>query len=132
MVATTGKSYKEFLKDGDGFLNRARKSILKQDIFTPEIIYNIAGMAIEKYIMAYLMYNGTLPDNHTFRDLLDGISRVKTPPENIVEILNFMDGFQDICSIEKYKILIPTKEDVKKIIDAGNQIEVFVKNNILT
>lgn len=124
------KTYEEFIKDGDGLYARASRSVKRPDIFTPEIIYNIMGMAIEKYIMGYLVCNGTLADNHTFTDLSNAVRQIEEPGTEFETMMNFMERFQNICSIDGYFRLAPSVGEVPAIIQAGTIVREFVLDRI--
>lgn len=102
----------------------------KSRVFTPEILYNIIAMGIEKQIMGLLMYRGVLPENHTLRDLLAGLKTVIEVPEDVAGALVSMDGFQEICVIEFYKRKIPTDDDIKVFLDTGTRVSTLVRENL--
>lgn len=69
VVAITG--WQDFLVEGDAYLKTGNGAYAKRrTVFTPEIIYNIIAMGIEKLVMATLMKVGELPYNHTMYDLV--------------------------------------------------------------
>ena len=66
--------WQEFLEEGNQFLATAVNAHAKsKKAFTPEILYNLVAMAIEKLIMALLMKSGNLPYNHTMHDLVEAM-----------------------------------------------------------
>lgn len=127
------KEWQEFINDGCKYLKTAvNGSKHRQNIFTPEIIYNIVAMSIEKNIMGYLLYNNRLPDNHTLRDLVNAV-RLIHPFENVLfEKLNNMDRFQEICSIDLYNRKIPNKNDVQEFLNIGIEVQSFVAGQLTT
>jgi hypothetical protein len=130
MIQKHISDYQTYLKDGESFMNRARKSVMKPDIYTPEIIYNITGMAIEKYIMGFLMYHNSLPYNHTFRDLSEALNTVIQPPAELTQKLEFLDSYQELCSLENFSRKEITKNEVDTILETGILVENFVKENL--
>ena len=70
-----GKYYEASIEEADQYLKTAVGGLKPEKVFTPEILYNILGMAIEKYCLALLYYKETMPDNHTFHDLVDAEHR---------------------------------------------------------
>jgi hypothetical protein len=79
-------------------------------------------MAIEKLIMAYLMKNGDLAENHTMGDLYNALCRHLGEVETIAEKFAYLDAFQEICDLETYNIRIPGKDDVVQILSIGECI----------
>ena len=120
-------NWQEYRRDGEQFLHTAlmaRKKNKKH--FTPEILYNLTGMAIEKLIMAYLMKNGDLAENHTMGDLLTALERHAGRQPELAEKLRYLDSFQEICDLEAYSVRIPTQEDTEVILAIGQKISDFL------
>lgn len=94
-------------KSGESFLREAREfhrtavngRASRPEIFTNEIVFNMLGMVIEKYIMAFLINNGTLADNHTFNDLADSTNRIRPLPPELEALLRRLDGVQNLCPV---------------------------------
>ncbi|MBU0908572.1 MAG: hypothetical protein KJ717_03325, partial [Proteobacteria bacterium] len=68
------KGWEEYLLEGRQYLNTATRAFAEgRSAFTPEILYNVIAMAIEKMVMGALMEQGKLPYNHTMRDLVEAM-----------------------------------------------------------
>lgn len=108
------RGWQDFLKQGQGFLTTAGRAYGKQSkVFSPEILYNIISMAIEKFAMAALMRHGVLPYNHTMADLVASLEA--TFPGQIHTIkagLLALDSYQDICDPYEFTITPPKREDI--------------------
>ena len=117
----------KYLGEGEKYLDLAQGAAARRrEVFTPNIIYNVTAMAIEKYLMGLLMYHGTLAENHTMRDLLDAVERVAGPQPQFAEDFRYLDSFQDICSLENYRCSEPTWEDIPRILACGERVSDFV------
>ena len=101
----------EFWNYGHAYEKTAVGGIRRPEIFTPEILYNICGMALENFFMGWLADNGSLPENHTLRDLVRAAERHTTVPAELKQRLVRMDQFQDLCSLGIFTRKIPTSED---------------------
>ncbi|MHB8808996.1 MAG: hypothetical protein ACYC9M_03150 [Desulfobulbaceae bacterium] len=120
----------KYLGEGEKYLAWAQGAAARRrDVFTPNIIYNVTAMAIEKLLMGLLMYHGTLAENHTMRDLLDAVERVAGPQPQFAEDFRYLDAFQDICSLEAYRCSEPTWEDIPRILACGAQVSDFVSRS---
>ncbi|MGL1932516.1 MAG: hypothetical protein OCC45_12290 [Desulfotalea sp.] len=116
--------WQDYKRDGDQFLKTATGAVEKcKKTFNPEAIYNLTAMAIEKFIMAFLMRHGDLAENHTMRDLVFALERHLGSQPEIADKLYFMDGFQEICEIETYVIKVPTQDDLKTFISIGKDVQ---------
>jgi HEPN domain-containing protein len=113
--------WKSFYNEGLRFLEIVEKGSKKGDKFTPEILYNMASMSIEKLFMAYFLKVGSMPYNHTLIDLVDSIKELEKIPESLEKNLLAMNGFQEICSIEQYNRKEPTGKDVEFFLDTARE-----------
>ncbi len=108
------QGWEEYLHDGDAFLQTGLAAHEKKKrAFTPEILYNIVAMAIEKHVMAALMHKGELPYNHTMGDLVAAMEEVF--PRAIAEIkdgLLDLDRYQEICDVDTFNIIPPTVDEL--------------------
>lgn len=121
-------NWQDYLKDGEQFLKTANGAHQKKaKAFSPEALYNLTCMAIEKLIMAYLMKHGDLAENHTMGDLSNALGRHMDCPQQLVDKLNYLDTFQEICDLESYTVVIPTEKDVCTFLDIGNEVKTLLQ-----
>jgi len=111
------------LTEGEGYFLVVLKSHLRPLVFTPEIVHNLLGMALEKFAVAILMQAGTMPDNHTFSDLLREL-KAQIPVRPAIEAaLLAMDEESDLCSLEIRKVRIPGPERMRELIGIGELLQ---------
>lgn len=116
-----------FLRDGEQFLTTALAAHEKKKKgFSPEVIYNLVCMGVEKLIMAFLMQRGDLAENHTMVDLYHSLERHLDSSTEIEEKLRFLDSFQEICDLETYVVIKPTQKDLEKIVSSGSEIHDYL------
>ena len=118
------ENWNDYREDGEKFLQTATAAFTKKkQAFSTETIYNLTCMAIEKFIMAFLMKNGDLADNHTMLDMVRSVERHLQIKPDLVEKLLFLDHFQDICTLENYAIRVPTEEDIITFLATGQELK---------
>jgi len=116
-------NWQEYRRAGEQFLSTATGAFRKGNSrFTPEILYNLVAMAIEKLIMAFLMKRGDLAENHTMGDLLRALEKHVGKHPELTEHFTFLDSFQEICEIETYKVQVPTLEETAAIVAIGEDV----------
>lgn len=121
-------NWQEYQSDGEQFLNTALRAYRKKKkTFSSDTLYNLTCMAIEKLIMAFLMKNGDLADNHTMGDLLRSLQRHMNLHPELVEQMLFLDSFQEICDLESYQISIPGEDDILTILATGERVHQQLK-----
>ncbi len=121
------ENWMEYRRDGEQFLHVALMARQKKRRhFTPEILYNLTGMAIEKLVMAYLMKQGDLADNHTMTDLVDALERHMGNQPRLRQKFHYLDSFQEICDPESFTVKKPSDEDTTAILAIGEEIRDFL------
>lgn len=125
------EGWRQYIKEGGQYLRTAHQAAERRgEVFTPEILYNLTAMAIEKFIMGYLMSRGDLADNHTMRDLLDAVERNAGPQPELGAKLRYLDAFQEICDMDTYSRKPALPEDIPEILAIGQLIREFVTERI--
>lgn len=119
-MISTELNWETWLRNGDQYLKAAGTP--EKTRFDTDILYNLLGMALEGYVMAILDIHNSLPDNHTFTDLMDALETVC--PVNIElrkRILDY-ENIQSICSTEKYHREKPAVHEVHELRKAVKEI----------
>ncbi len=123
--------WRRYHRDGEQFLHTAVEAARKRpEVFTPEILYNLVAMAIEKYIMAFLMFNGDLAENHTMGDLLRALELHAGPQPELADRLLRLDAYQEICDLDSYKRRPPSIDDLPDILTTGQEVRRFVQERL--
>ncbi len=104
-------NWQKWLKDGDAYLKGMPKPGTSSK-FGTDIRYNMLSMGFESYVMAILDYKDNLPDNHTYTDLIMGLERVMPVDESLKNRILKYESLQEICSLDKYSITLPTEEEI--------------------
>ncbi|MDR1964357.1 MAG: hypothetical protein LBQ50_11305 [Planctomycetaceae bacterium] len=119
-----------FLLDGRGFHKTVRSSPKRPNIFTPDIVQNIAAMAIEKYFMAVFLERKIMPMNHTMTDLISTAQLFLSLEPELVETLYYMDHLQQICSFDHFKITTPSDSDVPRFLKAVDDVAAIAEREL--
>jgi len=126
------QGWQDFLAEGEDFLAASLNAYSKQSTkFTPDILYNITCMAIEKFIMAALMKHGALPYNHTMADLVEAmettfgneIARLK---DGLLEL----DRYQEICDVETFMVRPVRLEDIPAMLELAKEVRSLTSQQI--
>lgn len=104
-------NWKSWLLQGDQYLKASSPKTGKSR-FGTVIRYNMISMSLEAYIMAIMDFHKTLPQNHTYTDLLIGLETVVQLDENLKKRILKYENIQSICSIEKYHTVAPTEDEL--------------------
>lgn len=117
-----------YLRDGDAYLRTGIAAHAKgKKAFTPEILYNIVAMAIEKFVMAALMQRGALPYNHTMGDLVESMEEVfPNAMGDLKDKLLDLDRYQEICDVDAFTIIPPTTEEIPNMLALAVRMQELV------
>lgn len=126
--------WERFLSDGRAFLKTAAAAHGgRRKAFTPEILYNIIAMAIEKFVMAALMRQGTMPYNHTMADLVEAME--ETFPgvmDEVRERLLHLGTYQDICDLDGFRITPPDMDEIPAMLALAHEMQALVNHGIIS
>lgn len=124
------EEWKQFIDDGNKYLKTAINGSKRKEIFTPNLLYNIVAMAIEKYFMGYLLYHKKMPENHTLGDLARSVKEVSSIDNDLARNIAYMDAFQEICALDTHKLRIPNEEDIEVFFNTGKGVQAFVMSQL--
>lgn len=117
--------WETFFDEGKAFLLTATAAHQKQKkAFTPEILYNIIAMSIEKFVMAALMKHGALPYNHTMSDLVEALDTAfPAMIRDVREQLLDLDKYQEICDVDAFTIRPPGADEIPGMLALGEKMQ---------
>jgi len=125
-------NWRDYQRDGEQFLKTALQAHAKgRKAFSGDTLYNLTCMAIEKYIMAFLMKHGDLAENHTMGDLLYSLNKHCGDVGDLADKLRYLDTFQEICDLENYVVRIPDENDIKRILEIGIDVQNFLTPHLI-
>ncbi|MGE4489595.1 MAG: hypothetical protein AB7E95_08635 [Kiritimatiellales bacterium] len=123
--------WNEFMGEGDAYLKTACGGRKRPAVFTPEILYNLLAMAIEKHVMAVLMFNNSLADNHTFTDLIESARTICPLDEELAQKLIKYESYQEICPVfDGYNRDPFPPEEIPGMTDAAEQVQQWAKKQV--
>ncbi|MBK8806603.1 MAG: HEPN domain-containing protein [Bacteroidales bacterium] len=131
MIIAKSESWKEFHKEAEDY-SKAAFSAFEKGKFTHDTLYNIICMSIEKYLVAFSIFHGQMPMNHTLSGLIEEI-KVKFPvTDELKKGIFFIDTFQDICIITSAQRKEPNNLEMKRMIDIMVDVKAWVNAKIVT
>lgn len=119
-MITSELNWTNWLKNGDQYLKAAGTS--KKFRFDTDVAYNLLSMSLESFVMAILDIHNSLPENHTFTDLMDALETVRPVDTSLRKKILKYESIQSICSVDKYQRENPSEEAVNELREAVKQI----------
>jgi len=96
-------------RDAQGYHQRARQ--FAEHSRGASLIFNVASLAIECYLIALCSYFKTMPFNHNYNALMDAASEVIAFDPELALQIRALDTIFGICSLEHYHHGTPEHSD---------------------
>lgn len=114
------KRYIRNFRDARGYHLRAIQFAEAQQ--RPSLIFNVASIAIECYLIALCAYYKVMPTNHNYINLMEDAERVVTFPAELSASIRSLDEIFGICSLENYHHGNPGAEDAARVLVMCEQL----------
>jgi len=93
-----------------------------REAWRPSLVFNVAALALERYLIALCGLYGEMPMNHNFRSLVCDTEAVVTIPPALAEDLRGLDRMFGICSLDSFHIEPPTDDDALQTLRMCNDV----------
>jgi hypothetical protein len=115
------RAFEEDLRDGDAYFRRAEE--FRGDGYGHSLVFNVAAMALERYLVGLCHLHGVEPENHNFICLMDAVGTVVSVPPELDGKIRYLDeSIFSICSLDDYRHGAPEKEDADRIMGLCRQV----------
>lgn len=89
----------------------------------PSLTFNIATVALEKYLIALCELYGEMPFNHNYTCLMDSVENVVDLPFDLNRDISSLDDIFGICSIDDYHHRKPNPSDSVRVLSMCSGVE---------
>ncbi|WMW24833.1 HEPN domain-containing protein [Methanolobus sediminis] len=108
-------------RDSKAYLRRAKMFMEQgQD---HSVVFNVASLALERYLVALCYLHDMEPYNHNYTCLMDTVEMFMEPPEELNKEIRSLDEIFGICSIDDYFHGEPTVSDMERILAMCEEVE---------
>lgn len=115
--------------DAKAFHNTAL--IYKKHNQRPSLVFNIASVALERYLVAICDLYGAVPHNHNFITLMRDVETLVNVPNDLNKRIKAMDWIFGICSIDDYRHANPDEADMENVLILCDEVfRLFDANRI--
>ncbi|WP_320151731.1 hypothetical protein [uncultured Tolumonas sp.] len=95
------------------------------------LIFNVAAMAIESYLIALCAFHNVMPFNHSYRCLMFDVKKIETISAELEKQITDLDKIFGICSLDNYFHGDPTADDMLNSLDVCEKIyNIFLKKQL--
>ncbi|QDR79859.1 hypothetical protein [Sporomusa termitida] len=86
------------------------------------VVFNVASVALENYLIALCDLYGEEPGNHNYTCLMDTVETVIDVSEVLNKEIRSLDSIFGICSLENYHHGIPAESDSDRVLAMCNEV----------
>ncbi|WP_207205264.1 HEPN domain-containing protein [Methanolobus psychrotolerans] len=108
-------------RDSKAYLQRARQ--FQANGQEHSVVFNVASLALERYLVALCYLYDMEPYNHNYTCLMDTVEMVIDVPEELNREIRSLDKIFDICSLEDYYHGNPEPSDMDRIMSMCDAVE---------
>lgn len=120
------KAFEKNYNDAKGYHYRAEQ--FAKEGQRHSLIFNVASIALENYLIALCELHGEMPPHHSYNSLMDAVENITDFPIELNRGIRSLDDIFGICSIENYHHGTPTRADsVRAISMCSDILEILQK-----
>ena len=112
----------------DGKAYHKRALMFKDQKMPYSLVFNVASIALERYLIALTHLYGEEPKNHNFTILLKSVKPFIEVSADITNRIRKMDLIFGICSIADYNHPSPKEEDMENVLFLCDEINSYVNS----
>ncbi|EHJ00769.1 hypothetical protein CDLVIII_4246 [Clostridium sp. DL-VIII] len=118
------ETFQKNYKDADAYYKRAEQFL--QEGQYPSVVFNVASIALERYLIAFGNRYGIEARNHNYGSLMDSVELVTDFPEELNKEIRNFDVLYNICSVDNPFSRIPDLFDVDQILSICDKIKYMI------
>jgi hypothetical protein len=85
------------------------------------LVFNVASVALERYLVALCDLHGVEPMNHNFISLMKDVEQLVDVPQELNREIRSLDHIFGICFLDNYYHGTPETADMEKVLRLCNQ-----------
>jgi HEPN domain-containing protein len=96
--------------------------------YADSLVFNVAAVALERYLVAICEWNGVEPMNHNFIGLMKEVDTLTDIPHEISRDVRSLDRIFGICSLDDYYHGNPEAADRDKVLRLCGEMRTLCHN----
>jgi len=113
--------FEDDLKDARAYYRRALQFRDTGQAFS--LVFNIASVALERYLVALCELHGEEPMNHNFITLMITVDQLIEVPRELSKEVKSLDQIFGICFLDNYFHGTPVEADAQKAVRLCEEVE---------
>ncbi|WMW22694.1 hypothetical protein RE476_02420 [Methanolobus mangrovi] len=113
--------FEQEYRDSKAYLRRSRQ--FQAEGQDHNVVFNVASLALERYLVALCYLYDMEPYNHNYTCLMDTVEMFMDVPEELNKEIRSLDEIFGICSIDDYYHGEPELSDANRILSMCDAVE---------
>ena len=130
MILQSITGWDDHIAAGRKYLQTAGNGLSRPSVFSNELIFQLAAMAIEKLIVGVSQYHRQAPVDHTLSGLVEGLAAVCPMEADLAGRIRRIEAMDDMCALSVPHRQPPEDADVQEILAVGSAVARFVDRSI--
>lgn len=115
------EEFEKEYRDSKAYLRRAR--LFQAEGQDHSVVFNVASLALERYLVALCYLYDMEPYNHNYTCLMDTVEMAIDVPAELNAEIRSLDKIFDICSLDDYYHGDPELSDMDRILSMCDAAE---------
>jgi hypothetical protein len=120
----------DHVRAGAQYIQTAVGGLQRREVFTNELVFQLAAMGIEKIIVGLCQYYGRMPSDHTLSGLLTDLAAVRPLDEALAERVRRVEMIDDMCTLDAERRIPPGDIEVQLALLTGREVAVFARQHV--
>lgn len=115
---------------GRKYLKTANNGLSRPAVFNNELVFQLAAMAIERFIVGLSQYHHRMPVDHTLSGLVSELAPVCPMSTELADRIKGLEIIDDMCTLSPAYRMPPGKAAVQEILAVGGEVQDFVDGHV--
>ncbi len=113
--------FEDDYRDAKAYHRRAEQFL--QEGQHSSVVFNVAAVALERYLVALCELHGIAPGNHNYTCLMDAVEELVNVPPELNQAIRSLDRIFGICSLDDYYHGTPEPDDTTRVLAMCAQVQ---------
>jgi hypothetical protein len=114
LIQSDVEIFEKSFQDAIGYHMRALQFVDEKQ--RASLVFNVASVAVENYLLAICSYHGVMPFNHNYNYLMNAAESAITFDTDLAASIRSLDEIFGICSLDEYHHGAPEQPDAEKVL----------------
>ncbi|MBI5063155.1 MAG: hypothetical protein HZB87_06755 [Desulfatitalea sp.] len=124
------KGWSEYVEEGRRYFKTAQGGRKRAAVFNNELLANLIGLSLEKFLVGLCLRHGHLPADHTLGGIVAEVQRLCPMDAALAEEIMIMDRVQDLCSLDVHMPCAASDRRIEMLLSMNEHVAAFVEEKV--